>query len=275
MRSTATFDGLRYPSSCPRTPANLGVTVNSYADPGTQSLAAPLRVTDCAALPYTPAFKTTAVRDGADRQVRLGTTITQTRNQAPSRAIALRFPSATLAPNLAAIGALCLDPSAGTCHPVGAASATSPLYPAPLAAPAYLTGSSNGLSLTLVFPPPLPLTLSGAVDLLTNSATFTGLPDIPLTNLSVSLDGGAEGLFLTTCKTPTGTATAALTDQNGDRTLTVSDFTVFGCPSTGPPPASGGGHSSTGTRHAAKKRHGVGLAGASLTRAGLVARLAH
>ena len=77
------------------------------------------------------------------------------------------------------------------------------------------------------FSAPFPLTLTGAVDLLTNSATFTGLPDIPLTNLTVSLAGGADGLFLTTCQTPTGTATATLTDQNGDRTLVVpSAFTV-------------------------------------------------
>src|SRR6201999_451519 len=100
-------------------------------------------------------------------------------------------------------------------------SATSPLYPATLTGKAYLTGSSSGLSLTLVFPSPFPLTLTGAVDLLKNSATFSGLPDIPLTNLAVSLDGGADGLFLSTCATPSGTATATLTDQNGDRTATV------------------------------------------------------
>jgi hypothetical protein len=74
---------------------------------------------------------------------------------------------------------------------VGTVNATSPLYPAPLAGKADLTGSSSGLSLTLVFPAPFPLTLTGGVNLLANSATFTGLPDIPLTNLTVSLSGGA------------------------------------------------------------------------------------
>ncbi len=96
-----------------------------------------------------------------------------------------------------------------------------------------------------------PLTLTGAVDLAKNAATFTGLPDIPLTNLGVNLDGGPEGLFLSTCKTPSGTAAATLTDQNGDKTVTVpAAFTVSGCPGTngtsGGGSAGAGGSGSTG-----------------------------
>jgi hypothetical protein len=122
-----------------------------------------------------------------------------------------------------------------------------------------LTGSSSGLALTLAFPAPFPLTLTGAVNLLTNSTTFTGLPDIPLTNLRVSLSGGGQGLFLSTCRTPSGTATATLTDQNADRSLTVpSAFTVLGCPSTGA--ASG----QPGTTGAGTTSGGVTSAGTAL-----------
>jgi hypothetical protein len=127
-------------------------------------------------------------------------------------------------------------------------TAVSHLYPKALSGSAYLTGSLNGLSLTLVFPSPFPLTLTGAIDLSKNSATFTGLPDIPLTNLAVLLSGGPKALFLATCAPPSGTATATLTDQNGDRTVTVpSAFTVSGCPSGGGGPGggSGGGGGST------------------------------
>ncbi len=98
--------------------------------------------------------------------------------------------------------------------------------------------------MTLVFPAPFPLTLTGAVDLVKNSATFTGLPDIPLTNLSVSLGGGPAGLFLATCQVPAGTATATLTNQNGDKTVTApAAFSVSGCPAgaSGPGGGSGGG----------------------------------
>jgi hypothetical protein len=269
----STFNALRYPTACPRTPADVSITVDSYADPTTQSTAAPLSVTGCSSLPYAPAFKATAVRDTGDRQVTLDTTITQTPSEAPSRSITLAFPPATLAPNLGSLQALCLDVASGSCRPVGAATASSPLYPTALSGKAYLTGSSRGLSLTLAFPAPFALTLTGDVNLLANSATFTGLPDIPLTNLGVSLAGGADGLFLTTCRTPTGTATATMTDQNGDKTVTVpSALTVSGCPSTGSGPAAGAGRSSTATRKRARSRR-LTAAGASLSRARWLAGL--
>ncbi|MGN6869013.1 MAG: hypothetical protein ACTHMY_11495 [Solirubrobacteraceae bacterium] len=262
----STFNALRYPATCPRPAATLSVDVDSYADAATHAVSAPLSVTRCAELPYAPSFDATAVRDASDRQVKLDTAVTQTPSQAPSRSIALTFPAATLAPNLGSIQALCLSPSSGMCQPVGAVTAKSPLYPTPLSGNAYLTGSSSGLSLTLAFPSPFPLTLIGAVNLLTNSATFTGLPDIPLTNLTVSLAGGPQGLFLTTCKSPSGTATATLTDQNGDRTLAVpSAFTVSGCPSagvgSGPGGTAGHGGASGGVSAAGSA---LGSSGASL-----------
>lgn len=237
----STFDGLRYPATCPSTPARVSVTADSYADSTTRAATAPLSVAGCSALAYAPAFKVSATRDRGDRQVTLSTTVTQTAAQAPSRSVTLAFPAATLAPNLASISALCLNLGSGTCQTVGSASATSPLYPSTLAGGAYLTGSSSGLSLTLVFPSPFALTLTGSVDLLHNAATFTGLPDIPLTNLGVTLNGGTEGLFLSTCAAPSGTANATLTSQNGDRTLSVpARFTVAGCPGSGGGPGAGG-----------------------------------
>jgi hypothetical protein len=234
----STFDGLRYPATCPATPASVGVSVNSYSDATVQTVTAPLSVTDCSSLSFLPNFSVKAVRDTSDRQVSLATEVTQAAGQSPSRSLSLAFPSSTLAPNLQSIQSLCLNPAAGTCSPVGSVSATSPLYPATLHGSAYLTGSPTGLTLTLEFPPPFPLTLVGAVDLVNNSATFTGLPDIPLTNLQVSLDGGPTGLFLSTCQNPTGVATAILTDQNGDKIVTDgSSFVVSGCPGTGGTPS--------------------------------------
>lgn len=227
----STFDRLRYPATCPSRPAALTAAVDSYADGTVHQLSAPLSVTGCSALAYAPRFSVTATRDSGDRQVRLGTVITQAAGEAPSRSVSLGFPAATLAPNLASIQALCLNLASGTCEQVGSASATSPLYPATLTGKAYLTGSPSGLALTLVFPAPFPLVLSGAVDLVTNAATFSGLPDIPLTDLAVDLNAGAQGLFLSTCQVPFGTATATLTDQNGDQSTVVpAAFGVAGCP---------------------------------------------
>jgi hypothetical protein len=235
----STFNGLRFPSTCPTTPVRVSVSANSYSASAVQTTSAPLAVTGCGTAAYSPAFKVTAVRDSADKQVTLSTAVTQTGNQLTSRSVALAFPPATLAPNLASIKALCLNLSA-SCSVVGSATATSPLYPTALTGTAYLTGSSSGLSLTLVFPAPFSLILTGAVNLVKNSATFTGLPDIPLSNLGVTLNGGAEGLFRATCQSPSGTAAAALVSQNGDRTVNpTSKFTVSGCSS--PTNHSGGG----------------------------------
>jgi hypothetical protein len=251
---SSTFDGLRYPTICPATPQTVGVAVDSYGDPTVHNLSAPLSVTNCAALPYSPKFSATATQDSGDRQVKLATNITQAANESPNNSVSLALPVATLQPNLNAIGALCLNPASGTCTPVGSATATSPLYPKPLTGNAYLTGSlASGLTLTLVFPSPFPLTLTGKIDLAGNSTAFTGLPDIPLTDLNVTLDGGAHGLFKSNCATPSGTATASLTDQNGDKkasapaTFTVANCTASHGTGSGSGSGSGNGGGNTGT----------------------------
>jgi uncharacterized Zn-binding protein involved in type VI secretion len=127
---------------------------------------------------------------------------------------------------------------------------------------AYLTGSVTSLTLTLVFPAPFPLTLVGSVNLVSNVTTFTGLPDIPLTSLQVTLDGGPTGLFATLCHAPSGTASATLTDQNGDRTVTApAKFTIAGCPA-----ASGGGApNGGGTRVSAPSATGLASGHPSLS----------
>jgi hypothetical protein len=244
----STFDGLRYPATCPATPQTVGIAVNSYGDQTVHSVSAPLSVTNCVALPYSPKFSATAIQDTGDRQVKLATNITQAADESPNNSVSLAFPGATLQPNLNAIGALCLSPASGTCTPVGSATATSPLYPKPLTGNAYLTGTlATGLTLTLVFPSPFPLTLTGKVDLAGNSTAFTGLPDIPLTDLNVTLDGGAHGLFKSNCATPSGMATASLTDQNGDKkagagaTVAVANCTASHGTGSGSGSDSGGG----------------------------------
>lgn len=64
-----------------------------------------------------------------------------------------------------------------------------------------------------MFPAPFALTLSGRVDLAKNTTTFTNLPDIPLTDLKVTLAGGPNAVFATPCVTPSGIGTATLTSE--------------------------------------------------------------
>ena len=241
---SSTFDGLRYPTTCPATPQSFAVAADSYADSTVHAASAPLSVTGCSSLPYSPTFAVSATRDTGDPQVKIVTNVTQSASEAPSRSVALALPYAQLQPAIAGLQKLCLNLASGTCTPVGSVTAASPLYPKALTGQAYLTGSITSLTLTLVFPAPFPLTLVGSVNLISNVTTFTGLPDIPLTSLQVALDGGTNGLFKTLCHAPSGTASATLTDQNGDRTVTApANFTIAGCPASagGGSPSSGGG----------------------------------
>lgn len=260
---SSTFDGLRYPTTCPSTPQTFTVAADSYGDSTVKSASAPLSVTGCSALPYSPAFAVTATRDSGDRQVKVLTNVTQSASEAPSRSVALALPDAQLQTSIAGLQRLCLNLASGTCTPVGSVTASSPLYPKALTGQAYLTGTVLSLTLTLVFPPPFPLTLVGSVNLISNVTTFTGLPDIPLTSLQVALDGGPHGLFATLCHDPSGTASATLTDQNGDKTVTApAKFTIAGCPAPGGGTTSGG---AGGAKVSAPKASGLASGHPSLS----------
>jgi hypothetical protein len=228
----STFDGLRYPTSCPSTQARVGISVDSYNDPTVRQVSAPLNVTGCSSLPYAPKLSVSAVKDSTDRVVAITTGVTQAADESPTKNLSLAFPDATLGVNLAAVRLLCVHLSS-SCTPVGTATAVSPLYPSPLTANAYLTGTALGPDLTLVFPSPFPLTLTGPLTLTTKTATFTGLPDIPLTSLKLVLNGGANGMFLTNCNPGTGVADGTSTDQNGDRTVSAQvSYSISGCPAS-------------------------------------------
>ncbi|MGH2908428.1 MAG: hypothetical protein ACRDK8_03935 [Solirubrobacteraceae bacterium] len=232
---SSTFRSVRFPATCPSTPANVSLSATSYNAPSMPVTAStPLTVTGCGALPYNPQYSLTAVKDAHDKAVAISTTITQTAAESPNGTVRLTFPRSSMAGALTGLSNLCSSVSSGTCKPVGSVTAASPDYPTPLTGNAYLTGTLKGLSLTIVFPAPFPLTLVGAVDLTTNTTTFSGLPDIPLTNLTVALNGGSAGLFDTSCGTPTNVSTSTLTDQNGDKTASPSaHFTIQGCGSSG------------------------------------------
>jgi hypothetical protein len=234
------FAAMRLPTSCPATAPVVKVTADSYDSSTLETATAPLNITNCAALPFTPSFRLTAVRDAGDDGVTITTDITQpaTPAQATSREVELAVPSSVLTPNAEAVlqgPLLCANPASGTCTPIGSASSASPLYPTKLTGKAFLTGSALAPGIAIVFPAPFALTLTGSVNASTNVTTFTGLPDIPLTDLNLTLFGGSSSAFYTNCAPPSGTATATLTSQNGDKTATSSSpFAVSGCPSKPP-----------------------------------------
>jgi hypothetical protein len=251
---TSTLSGVRMPASCPATPANVTVTTDSYSDSTPHTASAPLQVTGCSALPFSPTFQVTATKDAGDSGTQVISDITQPANpaQATPQSVSLALPSTVLTPNANAVlsgGLLCANPASGTCKTIGTATATSPLYPVPLTGTDYLTGTLAALKIVLVFPPPFALTLAGTVDVPHNTTTFTGLPDIPLSDLKVTLAGGANAAFVAFCSPASGTASSTLISQSGMHATIASPFTVAGCSGSqggGSAPGSGSKASPTG-----------------------------
>jgi hypothetical protein len=244
----STFNGLRLPTRCPSPAAGFGVSADSYADAATKSASRPLQVTGCSTLPFSPLLSARAAKDSGDNGVTLTTDVTQTGGQATSRSVGLTFPSAVVAPNAAAVisgGLLCSDPSFASCKTIGTSTAKSPLYPKTLGGKVYLTGSLASPAITVTFPPPFALTLNGKVNLATNTTTFTGVPDLPLSDLRVTLAGGPEAAFATTCATPSGNAVGSFVSQDGDlRATSTAPFSVVGCPGVVGGGTAGGGNGS-------------------------------
>jgi hypothetical protein len=268
---TSTFNRLRLPTRCPSPAARFAVSADSYSDAATKTASAPLQVTGCSSLPFSPLLGVTAVRDGGDSGVAITTDVTQTAGQATSRTVALGFPSAVVAPNAGAVisgGLFCTDPSFASCKTIGSSTAKSPLYPKALTGKVYLTGTLSSPAITVSFPPPFALTLNGSVSLAGNTTTFSGVPDLPLSDLTVSLAGGPDAAFASTCTTPSGDAIGGFSSQDGDLfASSTAPFTVTGCPPASPE-GSGGGATPPSTRPAAPVTAPLGLpslAAASLT----------
>ena len=262
-----TFDDLRFPDTCPATPANVMVTADSYSDATPTTGSAPLTVTGCGSEIFAPGFAVSITRDSNDQGAAVVTDVTQTAAQAPARSVALAFPTDALAPNLIVASLQCANPASGRCTPVGAAAAVSPLYPSPLFANAYLTGSLTAPTLTLVFGAPFSITLVGQVDLAHNATTFTGIPDFPLTDLKVALNGGSKSVFNATCAPASGSATATLTSQNGDQSKQVTaPFTISPCTGAGAPGSSSG----TGSKGGKPRVDGTSASGLTTGKPSLV-----
>jgi len=81
----STFDSLRFPDSCPATPASVTVSADSYLVTTPQTGSAPLTVTGCGSLPFAPGFAVSVIKDAGDANVSVSTDITQSASQADAR----------------------------------------------------------------------------------------------------------------------------------------------------------------------------------------------
>ncbi len=235
MNATTT-DGrpfTRLPSSCATAGSSASVeTVEGNTGAGTDSFVP----TGCAALGYTPSLASVQViRDAHDSGAELIASLSQPNalTESATKALELDWPS-SLTPIAGPVGP-CLTGAPCT---IGTATASSTLAP-----PSYLTGGTVTLggtppapTLTVAFPAPLPLSVTGAIDIRTGTITFAAAPDLPLSALTVDITGPAGAKLLSTTCVP-GELVAKFTPQSGGATVTSRQAIVYqGCPRSKPSP---------------------------------------
>jgi hypothetical protein len=225
-----TLTTVRAPTSCPTTAAAIDLSATSADDPTPVTATTALPVTGCGSLPYAPQVATTVDQTDNGAGATFTTTVTGPASQAASQVFEID-PPASISPNInAALGCLF-----GTPCTIGTVSAVSPLLPSSALSNGTLQlgGSILAPSLTVTFPAPYPISLTGAINVSTEALTFSGIPDLPLTSLSVNVGGGSSTqLFSTNCAA--GDLTTKLTPWNGLAQQTASTPITFGgtCPAT-------------------------------------------
>ena len=195
---------LRNPTSCGVQTVSIDATAYNGAHASSQDQ---FTTTNCAALPFSPKFGAKIRQLSADplNPVELSTSISQTIAEAGLKKATVTLPT-EIQGNADALGIQCpaADFDAGNCPDntvVGSAVAASPLQAQPLSGKVYLVKGAafpdlgvdlkGGLALKVKGSISLVPTGSGAVEIV---VTFDGLPDIPLSDFSLTFDGGPGGL---------------------------------------------------------------------------------
>ena len=272
-----TVDGkpfTRLPTSCAESTTR--TTIQSHDQPTTNvTRDAKLTATDCGALPFAPTLAASAAITPGTDGVEFTSTIGQAAGESAQKQAVLSLP-AELNPRLSALGAACPTsvtdinacPATAT---VGSASATTPLLPVPLTGKLVLKAGGTALPLLVIaFPAPVPLQLTGQTSLAGSGlvTTFAGIPDVPLSSLSVKINGGANSVLqalpgLCTGAKPVG---GSFTGHSGKTAATSTTLVVTGaCPAGQTPPGQ--------TPSAGKPSGKLTLTGLAKRTAKLVARL--
>jgi hypothetical protein len=212
----------RLPSSCATATSTFSVTY--YGATAPSSGAGGFTPTGCNNLPYAPKLSAAITRDAHDNGAALVTEVTQAANESASKSIVLQFPKG-LQPNVQA-DLPCLSGAGCT---VGTASATSPLVPSAALANGKVTlsGPATTPNISIAFPAPFGITITGTVSLTSNSVTFANVPDVPLTDLKLNITGpsSTQKAFTTDCAPASIGGT--FTPQSGTPTVSVTAPITF------------------------------------------------
>jgi hypothetical protein len=235
---------IRLPTSCGT--HKLTVEATPYSgSPGSGSDT--FDTTACKSLPFSPEFSADITQRGPlNDAVVLATSIKQTIDEAGLRRATVTLPK-EIGPNLDRFVDACPQPQfdAGTCPEaarVGTARAESPLQSDPLLGPVYVVAAAQSSlpSLGLDLHGPLSLKLAGNLGInpvpggIRSSVTFDDLPDIPISDFTLTFDGGPDGLNIATrspcAKPPLGFDASFLSHAGQSRNLTIGATASCGPP---------------------------------------------
>lgn len=242
---------MRNPTSCDAKTVSFDAT--SYANETAPTGTAPsFTPTNCDALPFNPQLSATLGAPGGTDALShptLVTTITQDETEAGLKQAQVLLPYETEANNNA-LSHTCLeadfDANADSCpanSQIGSAIAASPLQTDPLQGPAYLLTRGDKLGVGLDLQGALHLKLKGTFVFSNDARTgnlFEGLPDIPISNFQLTINGGENGLLNAKrdlCDAPVPPAVDPFAEydfigHNGATTHGTTNAQIVGCTPT-------------------------------------------
>jgi hypothetical protein len=213
----------RLPSSC--NPATSSSSVTYYDGTPASQASYAFSPSGCRNLAYAPTLSGTVTKDAKGSGATLAFGVTQLAGESASRSITLKLPSGLGVNALAVAGCL-----TGSGCAVGSATATSPLLPSAALAggTATLGGSLQAPTLSIAFRAPFAIALTGSVNLSSKSVTFGSIPDVPLTDLALTITGpGRSKAFTTDCAPANVTGT--FNAQSGVSHSDTVPVTYNGC----------------------------------------------
>jgi len=178
---------------------------------------APYQATDCDKLAFAPKVALTATGDLAKGgRPALKVAVTQADGQAAAKKVTVKLPAAVTDELFHSDRTICsvrVQESGQPCpaaSKIGTAKAETSLLPIPLTGDVMLLATAGGLPSLSITLQPLGITVVG---LITSDKgrvvnTFDNLPDTPLSNFELNLNGGKEGILASTVDLCTGTNNA-------------------------------------------------------------------
>jgi hypothetical protein len=244
---------IRNPTSCGT--HTVGFDADSY-DGQTATGSTTFDTVNCEAEPFTPELSAHVKPGPKGEAVEVSTTISQTIEEAGLQTAQVTLPKELFGSGAVGRGCLDADFQAGNCPPntiVGTAVAASPLQSQPLTGPVALVqaGSAPGglPDIGLDLRGALGLKLKGTVALTPdarNVVTFAGLPDIPISEFTLTFSGGPGGITFATKDLCTDPKPPLIFDADfasfSGATLHVSPTATVDCSgASGGGPGGGGG----------------------------------